>query len=140
MASEICEGNSKLTHLKSVASVQPFPQGLPENSSEENSNIEKAPRPPNRKKHEEQVADLSGKIKSLEDLRQKANDKLRTSRDAVAGFRDRRDRISTDKADLDDKLNVINKAVETKKDALQRLKTNFFVTSEEALDHQVKKN
>lgn len=84
------------------------------------------------------MAELSGKIKSLEDLRQKANDKLRTSRDAVAAFRDRRDRISAEKADLDDKLNVINKAVETKKDALQRLKTNFFVASEEALDHQVK--
>ena len=98
---------------------------------------EKAPRPPNRKKHEEQMSDLGAKIKELDDAKQKANDRLRFARESVSGFREKRDRISAEKADLEDKLNVINKALEAKKDAVQRLKNNFVVTSEEALDQQV---
>ena len=99
---------------------------------------EKAPRPPNRKRHEEQISELAGKIKELDDAKQKANDKLRFARETVSGFREKRDRISAEKADLEDKLNVINKALEAKKDTVQKLKNSFVVTSEEALDQQVK--
>ena len=99
---------------------------------------EKAPRPPNRKRHEEQISELTTNIKELEDEKQKANDKLRFAREIVSGFREKRDRISTEKADLEDKLNVISKAFEAKKDTVQRLKNSFVVTSEEALDQQVK--
>ena len=105
--------------------------------SGENLAFEGPPKAPNRKKHEEQVQELALKIKALEDARQKAAEKLRLTRENVGGFRDRRDRISAEKADLDEKFNVINKTVETKKEALQRLKNNFVVTSEEALDQQV---
>ena len=96
------------------------------------------PRPPNRKRHEEQISELTTKIKEFDDAKQKANDKLRFAREIVSGFREKRDRISAEKADLEDKLNVISKALEAKKDAVQRLKNSFVVTSEEALDQQVK--
>ncbi len=115
-----------------------------EDSNHENQNSaqeqKSPPRPPNRKKHDEQVSEFNAKIKDLEDKRHKANERLRTNREWVSGFREKRDRISSEKADLDDKLNVINKAVETKKDAIQKLKANFVVTSEEALDQQVISN
>merc|ERR1712062_615013 len=96
------------------------------------------PRPPNRKGHEEQISELTTKIKEFDDAKQKANDKLRFAREIVSGFREKRERISAEKADLEDKLNVISKALEAKKDAVQRLKNSFVVTSEEALDQQVK--
>ena len=72
-------------------------------------------RPPNRKKHDEQISELAAKIKSLEDERGKSSEKLRLTREAVTGYRDRRDQISADKSELEDDLNVISKAVETKK-------------------------
>ena len=78
------------------------------------------PRPPNRKRHEEQISELTTKIKEFDDAKQKANDKLRFAREIVSGFREKRDRISAEKADLEDKLNVISKALEAKKDAVQR--------------------
>ena len=83
------------------------------------------------------MSELSAKIKELDDAKQKSNDRLRFARESVSGFREKRDRISAEKADLEDKLNVINKALEAKKDAVQRLKNSFVVTSEEALDQQV---
>ena len=69
--------------------------------------MEKAPRPPNRKRHEEQVTELSSKIKVLEDNRSKQNERLRMCRESVGNFRERRDRISAQKFDLDEKLNVL---------------------------------
>ena len=98
---------------------------------------EKAPRPPNRKRNEEQLAELTSKIKELEDAKQKYSEKLRVLREQVNCLRDRRDQISGQKYDVDEKWNVITKSVETKKDALQRLKAAFVVTSEDALDQQV---
>ena len=100
-------------------------------------NMERAPRPPNRKKHEEQVNDITSKIKSLEDSRQKQNERLRVARESVGNFREWRDRISAQKFDLDEKLNVINKTVEAKKEAIQKLKSAFVVISEDALNQQV---
>ena len=98
---------------------------------------EKAPRPPNRKKHDEMLNELSTKIKELEDTRGKANERLRVTRDLASGLRDRRDRVSSEKADLEDRINVVNKAFEAKKDALQKLKWSYVINSEEALDQQV---
>ena len=102
-----------------------------------NTAHEKAPRPPNRKKHDELVSELSAKLKTLEDTRQKASERLRVSRELVSGLRDRRDRLATDKSDLDDRVNVVNKGFEAKKDALQKLKWSYVIDSEEALDQQV---
>jgi len=99
---------------------------------------EKAPRPPNRKRNEEQLAELTSKIKELEDAKQKYSEKLRVVREQVNSLRDRRDQISGQKYDVDEKWNVITKSVETKKDALQRLKAAFVVTSEDALDQQIR--
>ena len=107
-------------------------------SSETCSNLtEKAPRPPNRKKNDEELADLTVKIKELEDAKQKSSEQLRLAREQVNCFRDRRDQISGQKYDVDEKLNVINKSVEVKKDVLQRLKAAFVVISEDKLDDQV---
>lgn len=83
------------------------------------------------------MTDLAAKIKEIEDSRQKANEKLRATRELVSGIRERRERVSADKADLDEKLNFVTKAFEAKKDAMQRHKSNFVVSSEEALDQQV---
>merc|ERR1712129_247041 len=84
-------------------------------SSETCSNLtEKAPRPPNRKKNDEELADLTVKIKELEDAKQKSSEQLRLAREQVNCFRDRRDQISGQKYDVDEKLNVINKSVEVK--------------------------
>ena len=110
---------------------------MSENGSEISSLTEKAPRPPNRKKNEEQLADLTSKIKELEDAKQKSSEKLRMAREQVNNLRDRRDQVSGQKFDVDEKLNVINKSVDTKKDVLQKLKSAFIVISEDALDHQV---
>jgi chromosome segregation ATPase len=107
---------------------QPIP-GTPTN--------EKAPRPPNRKKHDENMTNLAATIKDLEDKKAKGNERLRVLRDLIGGLRDRRERIQSEKADLEERLNVINKSFEDKKDAMQRLKLGFVVTSEEALDQQV---
>ena len=101
---------------------------------------EKAPRPPpnpNRKKHDEKISELSAKLKKLEDDRQKASERLRVSRELVSGLRDRRDRLASDKSDLEDRINVVNKGFEVKKDALQKLKWSYVIDSEEALDQQV---
>ena len=101
---------------------------------------EKAPpRPPNpnRKKHDEQVSELTAKLKKLEDSRQKATERLRVSRELVSGLRDRRDRLASDKSDLEDRINVVSKGFEAKKDALQKLKWSYVIDSEEALDQQV---
>ena len=81
--------------------------------------------------------ELSTKIKELEDTRGKANERLRVTRDLASGLRDRRDRVSSEKADLEDRINVVNKAFEAKKDALQKLKWSYVINSEEALDQQV---
>ena len=108
--------------------------------SEHNNLTEKAPRPPNRKKNEEQLADLTAKIKDLEDAKQKSSEKLRVVREQVNIFRDRRDQISGQKFDVVEKLNVINKSVDSKKDVLQRLKAAFVVISEDKLDEQVSLN
>ena len=59
------------------------------------------------------------------------------AREQVNNLRDRRDQVSGQKFDVDEKLNVINKSVDTKKDVLQKLKSAFIVISEDALDHQV---
>ena len=83
------------------------------------------------------MTELSTKIKALEDARGKANEKMRLAREAVGGYHEQRDRISSEKSELEEELTVINKAVETKKDALQRLKMAFVVASEEALNQQV---
>ena len=80
---------------------------------------------------------MSAKLKKLEDDRQKASERLRVSRELVSGLRDRRDRLASDKADLDDRINVVNKGFEAKKDALQKLKWSYVIDSEEALDQQV---
>ena len=133
MASEITEG--KLSNRSEIEFSANF--GILELNGSISPPNEKAPRPPNRKKHEEQMSELSAKIKELDDAKQKSNDRLRFARESVSGFREKRDRISAEKADLEDKLNVINKALEAKKDAVQRLKNSFVVTSEEALDQQV---
>ena len=77
------------------------------------------------------------KIKELEDAKQKSSEKLRMAREQVNNLRDRRDQVSGQKFDVDEKLNVINKSVDTKKDVLQKLKSAFIVISEDALDHQV---
>ena len=103
------------------------------------SSQEKAPRPPNRKKHDELVIELSTQLKKLEDARQKSNEKLRVTRELVSGLRDRRDRVGSEKADIEDRINVVNKAFEAKKDALQKLKWSYVINSEEALDQQVNK-
>ena len=81
--------------------------------------------------------DLSTKLKELEDARGKANERLRVTRELVSGLRDRRDRVSSEKADLEDRINIVNKAFEAKKDALQKLKWSYVINSEEALDQQV---
>ena len=81
--------------------------------------------------------DLSTKLKELEDTRGKANERLRVSRDLVSGLRDRREKVSSEKADLEDRINIVNKAFEAKKDALQKLKWSYVINSEEALDQQV---
>ena len=83
------------------------------------------------------MADLTVKIKELEDAKQKSSEQLRLAREQVNCFRDRRDQISGQKYDVDEKLNVINKSVEVKKDVLQRLKAAFVVISEDKLDDQV---
>ena len=76
-------------------------------------------------------------MKKLEDDRQKASERLRVSRELVSGLRDRRDRVASDKSDLEDRINVVNKGFEVKKDALQKLKWSYVIDSEEALDQQV---
>ena len=138
MASETLSEAIYKTINGSGNTVNIFPEMTCVSGSENSSNLtEKAPRPPNRKKNDEELADLTVKIKELEDAKQKSSEQLRLAREQVNCFRDRRDQISGQKYDVDEKLNVINKSVEVKKDVLQRLKAAFVVISEDKLDDQV---
>ncbi len=58
-------------------------------------------------------------------------------RESMNGLRDKRERLQADRSQIEDRLAVVNKAFDSKRNAMQKVKSNMVVPNEEALDQQV---
>ncbi|XP_059086547.1 uncharacterized protein LOC131883179 [Tigriopus californicus] len=96
-----------------------------------------APRPPNRPAHERLLDELQTRLSQKEDRRKFLQERFRGLREAQTRLKADRERIGEERTLVDDRLVVINKEVENKRNQLQKLRTGLSYLREEEIQNQI---
>jgi uncharacterized coiled-coil DUF342 family protein len=96
-------------------------------------------RPPNRRRHEEQLDELQNLIAQKDDRRRGLLEEARSAREQLADAKHERDRLNAQKTTVYEELDAVNKEVQKQDENVRRLRGSIVYRSEPEVDAQIRK-